>query len=314
MVRFSPAPKSTGSRELPLSNQLPYASLAGGRNHYDHGVEESMGTDRFAFSFVCLTFRSNDYSVTKRCWSKEDHMKPSSRFLTVTLFISILNLRAFSQEKISEIGSAAPFPRLEVTGGTTFDFGDIYRGQKATHLFTIKNSGNDTLLIRNVSASCGCTAAMASKNVVPAKSTSRLNVTFNSEGYGGRVHKTVTIESNDPINPTQQVNITANVLPVLAPSPTYLFIPRAKVDSVTLSSVILTNVTQKPVTILGVETTLDGLEVEVQQKALKPSEKTDLRVSYKPTKPGPSYGDIVLKTDFEIQPTVSLHITANAYK
>jgi hypothetical protein len=241
-------------------------------------------------------------------------MKPSGKFLTVTLFILILNLRAFPQEKTSEIGSQAPFPRLEVTGGTTFDFGDIYRGQKATHLFTIKNSGNDTLFIKNVSASCGCTAAMASRNVVPPKSTSMLNVTFNSEGYGGRVHKTVTIESNDPISLTQKVNITANVLPVLEPSPTYLFIPLAKVDSVTQSSVLLTNVTQKRITILGVETSLDGLEFEVPQKALKPSEKTDLRVSYKPTRPGPAYGEIVLKTDFEQQPTVSVRFTANAHK
>jgi hypothetical protein len=241
-------------------------------------------------------------------------MNPSGKFLTATLFISILSLQALSQEKTSEKAPQLPLPRLELAGGTTFDFGDIYRGQKATHLFTIKNAGNDTLLIKNVSASCGCTAAMASENVVPPKSTSRLNVTFSSEGYGGRVHKTVTVESNDPLNPVQRVNITANVQPVLEPSPTYLFIPRSKVDSVTLSSILVTNVTQKPVTILGVETSLDGLEVEVPQKALKPSDKTDLRVSYKPSKPGPAYGQIVLKTDFQPQPTVTIRLTANAHK
>jgi hypothetical protein len=241
-------------------------------------------------------------------------MKPSGKFLTAILFISSFNLQAVSQEKTSEIAPQAPLPRLEFAGGTTFDFGDIYRGQKATHFFTIKNAGNDTLLIKNVSASCGCTAAMTSKNVVPPKSTSTLDVTFNSEGYGSRVQKTVTIESNDPLNPVQRVNITANVLPVLEPSPTYLYVPRAKVDSVTLSSILVTNVTQKPVTILGVETSLDGLEVEVPQKLLKPSEKTDLRVSYKPSRPGPAYGQIVLKTDFQQQPTVTIRITANGYK
>jgi hypothetical protein len=241
-------------------------------------------------------------------------MKPSGKFLTATLFISILSLHGLSQEKTSEKASNLPSPKLEFTGATTFDFGDIYRGQKATHLFTIMNAGNDTLLIKNVSASCGCTAAMASKNVVPPKSTSKLDVSFNSEGYGGRVHKTVTVESNDRANPTQQVNITGNVLAVLEPSPTYLFIPRAKVDSVTLSSILVTNVTQKPVTVLGVETSLDGLEVEVPQKPLRPSEKTDLRVSYKPSRPGPAYGQIVLKTDFQPQPTVTIRLTANAYK
>jgi hypothetical protein len=241
-------------------------------------------------------------------------MKPSGRFLTAIVFVSILSPQALSQERASEKAPQGPVPRLEFAGGMTFDFGDIYRGQKATHFFTIKNAGSDTLLIKNVSASCGCTAAMASENIVPPKSTSRLNVTFNSEGYGGRVQKTVTVESNDPLNPIQRVNITGNVLPVLEPSPTYLYVPRAKVDSVTLSSILVTNVTQKPVTILGVETSLDGLKVEVPQKTLKPSEKTDLPVSYEPSKPGPAYGQIVLKTDFQPQPTVTIRITANGYK
>lgn len=236
------------------------------------------------------------------------------RVLTASLCIWLLNLRSVSQEKSPEKTSHLSLPKLELIGETTFDFGDIYRGQKVTHYFTIKNSGNDTLLIKNVSASCGCTAAMTSTSVVPPQSTSKVEVTFNSEGYGGHAQKTVTVISNDPVNPTQRIDITANILPVLEPNPPYLYISRAKVDSVSLSTIKLTNATKGPVSILSTETSLAGLQVEVTEKTLKPKETANLQVSYKPAKAGPAYGEIVLKTDFRPQPTVSIRLTANAYK
>jgi hypothetical protein len=236
------------------------------------------------------------------------------RIFTATLFIWLLTLQSLSQEKSSEETPHLRLPKLEFIGNTSFDFGDVYRGQRVTHFFTIMNSGKDTLLIRNVSASCGCTAAMASTTIVPPQSTSRLEVTFNSEGYGGRAHKTVTVTSNDPVDPTQQVNIAANILPVLEPSPPYLYMSHTKVDSVSLSAIKVTNATNKPVSILSTETSLAGLQVEVAKKTLKPKETAELQVSYKPAKDGPAYGEIVLKTDFQPQPTVSIRLTANAYK
>jgi hypothetical protein len=204
-------------------------------------------------------------------------------------------------------------PKLEFVGSSNFDFGDIYRGQKVKHIFTIKNSGNDTLVIKNVSASCGCTAAMASTSVVPPQSTSKLDVTFNSEGYGGPAHKTVTVISNDPVNPSRQVYIAANVLLVLEPDPSYLFVQSAVVDSISSSLIKLTNATHNPVKVLSAEANLEGLQVDVTKKTLRPKETTELRVSFKPTKAGPAYGEIVVKTDFHPQPTVSVRLTANAH-
>jgi len=241
-------------------------------------------------------------------------MKLFSKLLTAAVLILLLSMQSLSQEKSSDKAPHFPLPKLEFIGNTTFDFGDIYRGQKVTHLFTIKNSGNDTLLIKNVSASCGCTAAMASTSVVPPQLTSKLNVTFNSEGFGGHAQKTVTVISNDPVNPTQQVNITANILPVLEPNPPYLYMWRTKVDSVSLSVIKVTNATNKPVSILSTEASLAGLQVKAAKKTLKPKETADLQVAYKPAKDGPAYGEIVLKTDFQPQPTVSIRLTANAFK
>jgi len=40
----------------------------------------------------------------------------------------------------------------------SFDFGDIYQGDKVAHTFKFENSGNQPLIITNVQTTCGCTA------------------------------------------------------------------------------------------------------------------------------------------------------------
>jgi hypothetical protein len=266
----------------------------------------------FEFSFLSVTLKPTINTTGSTGKVMEQGMNPFKKLPPVIVFLSLLSLQSPSQDSTSGRVPHLPLPRLEFAGGSSFDFGDVYRGQKATQVFTIKNSGNDTLLIKNVSASCGCTAAMASTSVVPPRSTSKLNVTFNSEEYGGPAHKTVTVISNDPVNPAQQVSITANVLLVLEPDPPYLFIQNDVVDSVSSSLIKLTNATRKIVKILSAEGSLHGLQGDVTKKTLNPKETTDLRVSYKPHRAGPAYGEIVLRTDFHPQPTVIVRLTANA--
>jgi hypothetical protein len=95
---------------------------------------------------------------------------------------------------------------------TSFDFGDIQQGEKVTHTFVLSNGGGDLLIISDVKASCGCTAAAPDKKeLVPGESTN-LVVTFNSARRSGKQSKTVRIFSNDPNNPEMFLNITGNVV------------------------------------------------------------------------------------------------------
>src|SRR3989344_3745728 len=50
--------------------------------------------------------------------------------------------------------------KAETQDPTSFDFGNIiYSGPKATKVFTIKNTGSETLKLFNVKTSCHCTKA-----------------------------------------------------------------------------------------------------------------------------------------------------------
>jgi hypothetical protein len=112
-----------------------------------------------------------------------------------------LNLSTKIVEDFSKLTSEqlkdAPVANFE---NTTFDFGKIKPGDKVKHEFNIRNSGKTDLLIRNLTASCGCTAVRPKENVIKAGNSSSIIAEFDSEGKNGYQNKTITVITNDPKN------------------------------------------------------------------------------------------------------------------
>ena len=102
-----------------------------------------------------------------------------------------------------------------------WDFGKIKEDERPVHIFTIKNTGREELIISRARASCGCTATLLSSDNIKPGQSAELQVTFNPTGFNGIVKKDVTIESNDPQLPQTKVTIIAEVEPI--PSPQAFF-------------------------------------------------------------------------------------------
>jgi len=93
----------------------------------------------------------------------------------------------------------------------SFDFGEMKQGDKKEHTFTLTNGGKSDLIIRNIRASCGCTAVSPSMKVIPPGEAAPIKVTFDSRGKRGRQTNSITIITNDPKVPTNILRITSNV-------------------------------------------------------------------------------------------------------
>jgi hypothetical protein len=93
-----------------------------------------------------------------------------------------------------------------------FDFKEVTDGTKVEYTFKILNKGKSDLLIRSVKASCGCTAANPTTNVIKAGANTDLKVIFDSTGKLGLQNKTITIISNDPNSATSILRISGNVI------------------------------------------------------------------------------------------------------
>jgi len=93
------------------------------------------------------------------------------------------------------------------------DFGQIDEGQKLNLEFKFSNTGNRTLVIRNIRASCGCTATRLDKREYQRGEGGSIKVIFNSSGFGGRpVTKLITVSTNDPKTPYTRLSISGKVI------------------------------------------------------------------------------------------------------
>jgi hypothetical protein len=130
----------------------------------------------------------------------------------VTQPMKVLNISAniiedFSQYSAKQMKKA---PKI-VFQTTDHDFGTVKSGDVVTYRFNFSNQGKNNLIIRKTKASCGCTATEPADLIIKKKKSSYVEVKFNTRGYSGMQHKTVTIISNDPNNPMIVLNIRGTV-------------------------------------------------------------------------------------------------------
>lgn len=201
-------------------------------------------------------------------------------------------------------------PKIEIVGGSKFDFGDVFSGSKVERIITIKNTGKDTLIIQSVKASCGCTATLLSENVIPPKKTATLNVGFDSKGFDGKVNKTVTINSNDSTNPALQINFNANVVSLLKFEPAYIYFAQLKPDSIASLKITVKNNSKEPVEIISIKNKITGLTVDILKRKLMPQETTQIAVKFVAISEGMIQGDVVFNTDSKKQAQVPLRFFA----
>lgn len=103
------------------------------------------------------------------------------------------------------------------------DLGVIEEGKLFERYVDVKNVGDGLLVLEDLKTSCGCTAAAVDGAVdLTAGKTQRVRLTFNTKGMDGPVHKTVTLQTNDPVQPQHQVVIRGDVHRAVRVTPRYL--------------------------------------------------------------------------------------------
>jgi hypothetical protein len=77
-----------------------------------------------------------------------------------------------------------------------YDFGTINEGQKVTHTYSFKNTGEAPLIIQSAAPSCGCTVPEWSKDPIPPGGTGFVKAEFDSNGKPNIQNKTITVTAN----------------------------------------------------------------------------------------------------------------------
>lgn len=92
-----------------------------------------------------------------------------------------------------------------------FDFKTIKQGESVNYEYKLENKGKSDLIIRKTKASCGCTAIEPAQKVIKPGESTVIKTIFNSTGKKGVQNKTITIITNDPVNPSIELKVTGTV-------------------------------------------------------------------------------------------------------
>lgn len=113
--------------------------------------------------------------------------------------------------RIAEEEGAASQTTMEILP-SEHDFGTIKKEVPVSKTFTIKNTGDNPLVINDAKASCGCTVPKKPEEPIAPGETGELEVTFTSKPNqaGKSINKTVTVSANIP-SANQKIKIKAQV-------------------------------------------------------------------------------------------------------
>jgi hypothetical protein len=94
---------------------------------------------------------------------------------------------------------------------TSYDFGDVYRGEPIRQLFVVRNEGDADLIMRGVEPGCNCEIVEADQVIPPGKEGA-IQIEINTSSSIGPLIKIVTLKTNNPEQPHMRLTLSANVL------------------------------------------------------------------------------------------------------
>ncbi|MBX3322161.1 MAG: DUF1573 domain-containing protein [Phycisphaeraceae bacterium] len=102
------------------------------------------------------------------------------------------------------------------------NFGDIFDHEEQKFEFKFTNRGSVPLIIGSITSTCGCTVPDVVKKVYEPGESGEITVMYNPSGKKGVDARSVTIATNDMVEPQARLNIQANVKPLIVIEPTFI--------------------------------------------------------------------------------------------
>ncbi|MSQ47705.1 MAG: DUF1573 domain-containing protein [Deltaproteobacteria bacterium] len=189
------------------------------------------------------------------------------------------------------------------------DFGTLEQGDQVNHLFKFTNQGSRDLRIESVKTSCGCTAAVVSSEVTAPGQEGMISATFDTSKFFGERVKTVSVHSNDPLQPVTTLTLQGVIAVEVTIEPIQLYLGRVRRGANTTHTIELLHDTNKPISITDATVTspLIRLRSEDLEKNGKKGKK--LFVTLRKDAPlGRVSTDITVTTTSQKHPTLSIPV------
>lgn len=199
------------------------------------------------------------------------------------------------------------------------DFGTVPKGEKLDWDFAVKNSGSADLHILAVRPACGCTIAEYDKVIKPGE-TGKISAHVDTTTLSGPSSRGITVETNDPSNPSVQLTIHAIVKPFVEAFPAGFLRYNIVQGDAEVKSVVLYTEETEPFEIVRAEVPGDHVKVDVVKldeanrvadkgRPGQPQYRLDVTLGGPTAKIGPIVERIKIVTSSKNQPEYMLNLS-----
>ncbi len=212
---------------------------------------------------------------------------------TLSIFLSIGAILFIVSSCVGQVkGISIHFPSEK------YDWGTVSEGKPVNHTFTFTNNGTETLLISEVHPTCGCTVTGDyDKEVLPGKS-GKIPIQFNTNGYDGKVTKTIVVKTNVPDKADITLTIEGTVKMSVSVNPKTLFLGNIERNRTAPLEGKITVTNKLPGKMKITDVVLSNDNVETKIETIKEGFEYAIAVTVKPPyKDGQVMGTIQIKTD-----------------
>ena len=201
-------------------------------------------------------------------------------------------------------------PKLEVVGGDNINTGSHKRGVPVEYDITVKNAGDQDLVITNVQTSCGCSSALAGSDAIKPGETGIIKFNFNGQGMG-QVSKTVMITTNETGSSTHNVVMTMMMADPVTINPGSI-ISEGKVGDEIKQQASVTNFSDKEINIIEITSNTPVIKITSDKMVLQANESASLDISIKIYEESAINAAIIVKTsEGEFQIPVLVDVKSN---
>lgn len=215
--------------------------------------------------------------------------------------LEIRRLLAHYAEKRVAAHAARP---VATFAKTEMDAGEVWRGDNARLVFSLKNSG-DAPLELEAEPNCGCVVPEFDRVIAPGKE-GKITAELKTAALRGQIVKTIDVRSNDPDRPQMRLYLRATVLSVVQVLPTDTPIVALKEAQPTVKELELRVRGKEPVKIDRIQVNVPYATAETEQGA-GPVFKLKVRVA--PEAPvGRSAFLVTIQTNSSREPQVTVTV------
>lgn len=201
-------------------------------------------------------------------------------------------------------------PKIIIDGGETYDWGKVTPKESPLKKdVTLRNTGNEKLIITEVKPSCGCTTAPLEKSDLNPGESTKIHVTYNVSSNSGPTSKTINITSNDPKNSRITYTLKAEVIRPIEISPTtFISFKDLEIGLESTASIKIRNTTDSDIKLSGIELSPPEMKSNLKENMILKSGKTyEIQVKLRPNKKGSITTRIKALTNNQEYPELIIH-------